>query len=206
MKNNSDFSDYSELSEADLLKKAVEFYNDSYETDFKSCLRRNLFLSYLSENYPYIVEKALEISSNNVVKTFTNDVIDDAFRIDYLSKSELQALLLKQTKNYGIQLRNIGDTDDLRCCKVVGQSMIGAGINDGDLVIFNSNTVYHDNDIVIAEINNNIFIKRYFNDNGKIILASENPKYPNYFIPSDVTFKILGKVVKIIQSQRDGNI
>ena len=62
--------------------------------------------------------------------------------------------------------------------KVSGDSMIGEGINDGDLVIVERGREPKNGDIVIAEVDGEWTMK-YFTRKGKtIILEAANPKYP----------------------------
>ena len=62
--------------------------------------------------------------------------------------------------------------------KVRGDSMIGAQINDGDLVVLEQRTPKN-NDIVAALIDGETTLKRFVLDRGKAFLKAENPKYPD---------------------------
>jgi repressor LexA len=62
--------------------------------------------------------------------------------------------------------------------KVTGDSMIGEGIREGDLVIVEKGREPKNGDIVIAEVDGEWTMK-YFTRKGKtIILEAANPKYP----------------------------
>lgn len=67
---------------------------------------------------------------------------------------------------------------DFFILRVSGQSMIEAGIDDGDLVVVKKQVEANDGDIVVALVDNQNTLKRYFRDdeNKKIILHSENKK------------------------------
>ncbi|MCD8373168.1 MAG: transcriptional repressor LexA, partial [Clostridia bacterium] len=60
-----------------------------------------------------------------------------------------------------------------------GDSMIGAGINDGELVFVRKQETAEIGDIVVALIDDEATLKRYYRDevNHKIILKPENDKY-----------------------------
>ena len=55
-----------------------------------------------------------------------------------------------------------------------GNSMIEAGINDGDLIVLRKQDHADDGDIVVALTNGNNTLKRLYHRNGKIVLHPEN--------------------------------
>lgn len=61
---------------------------------------------------------------------------------------------------------------------VSGDSMVNAGIFDGDKVIVKKTSYAKDGDIVLAYIDNGYTLKTYRQKNGKIWLQPENPDYP----------------------------
>ena len=77
---------------------------------------------------------------------------------------------------------------------VSGESMINAGINNGDLLIAESDTELKTGDIVIVEVNDEIYVKRLKIDGNEIWLFSENQNYEPVKITSDVKFRFKGKV------------
>ncbi|OLZ09538.1 transcriptional repressor LexA [Sulfobacillus thermosulfidooxidans] len=81
--------------------------------------------------------------------------------------------------------------------RVVGDSMIGAGIFDGDLVAVQSTSAAHDGDIVIALLGDEATVKYFYKDSHGIRLMPANERYQP-IISSDV--QILGKVVGLIRS------
>lgn len=62
--------------------------------------------------------------------------------------------------------------------KVKGDSMIGAQINDGDLVVVEAREA-RDNDIVAALIDGETTLKRFKSVDGRAYLHAENPRYPD---------------------------
>lgn len=81
-----------------------------------------------------------------------------------------------------------------------GDSMIEAGIDDGDLVIIRKQETARNGDIVVALVNDNEnTLKRYFadNENHKVILHPENPAYSDMVFDSVV---IQGVAVNVIKS------
>lgn len=62
---------------------------------------------------------------------------------------------------------------------VSGDSMIDAGISDGDTVIVRKTNIARDGDIVVAFIDDGYTLKTYRNKNGKVWLQPENSAYPD---------------------------
>lgn len=58
--------------------------------------------------------------------------------------------------------------------KVQGESMINAGIFDGDVIIVNQQNTANNGDIVVALVGDGATVKRMFLRNGKIVLHPEN--------------------------------
>ncbi len=81
-----------------------------------------------------------------------------------------------------------------------GNSMINAGIDDGDLVVIRKQNTARKGDIVVALVNDNeSTLKRYYEDEvrHKVILHPENPDYPDMEFDSIV---IQGIAVHVIKS------
>ncbi|HPE96210.1 MAG TPA: transcriptional repressor LexA [Bacillota bacterium] len=76
--------------------------------------------------------------------------------------------------------------------RVVGTSMINAGILDGDIVIVQSIRYADNGEIVVAMINDEATVKRLYRENGHIRLQPENPDMMP-IITKDVT--VLGRVI-----------
>ena len=73
---------------------------------------------------------------------------------------------------------------DFFILRASGQSMIEAGIDDGDLVVVKKQVEANDGDIVVALVDNQNTLKRYFRDdeNKKIILHPENKKMKDIIV------------------------
>ncbi len=85
---------------------------------------------------------------------------------------------------------------DLFMLHVQGDSMIGAGIFDGDYVFVQQQSHAADGDIVVALIDDEATVKRFFREDGYIRLQPENPRLE----PIRVTdVRILGKVVGVFR-------
>ena len=78
---------------------------------------------------------------------------------------------------FQMPINYVKHNNDLFILKVTGDSMIEAGILDGDLAIIEQKNVATNGDIVVALIENEATIKRFFKENGFIRLQPENKNY-----------------------------
>jgi repressor LexA len=85
--------------------------------------------------------------------------------------------------------------------RVSGDSMIGAGINDGDIAIVNRNPAPHSGEIVIALIEDEVTLKRFIRKSGKVFLKPENDQYPDINLTDlgHERISILGTVKTIVR-------
>lgn len=77
---------------------------------------------------------------------------------------------------------------------VAGDSMQGAGIWDGDLLIVDRSLEPQADDVVVAVLDGELTVKRLMMHNSKPILHAENPNYPD-FAPSDMQDLVIWGVV-----------
>ncbi len=90
--------------------------------------------------------------------------------------------------------------------RVKGDSMIDAGICDGDLVIVRPEAEVRNGDIVVARLGDEATVKRYEQTKDVILLKPENRQYQPIRIPrqgkheEEPDFAILGLVVGLMRS------
>ena len=83
--------------------------------------------------------------------------------------------------------------------KASGESMIEAGINDGDVLVVDRSLEARSRDIVIAIFEGNLTVKRLIiKADGSAILKSENPLYKNILISEHTELEIWGVVTSAI--------
>ncbi len=93
------------------------------------------------------------------------------------------------------------DAGELFMLKIHGNSMINAGILNGDSVIVKKQSTANNGEIVVAMTEENeATIKRFFKENGHYRLQPENDSM-SPIILSEV--KILGKVVSLYRNNID---
>ena len=98
---------------------------------------------------------------------------------------------------FQIPINYVKHNNDLFILKVTGDSMIEAGILDGDLAIIEQKNIATNGDIVVALIENEATIKRFFKENGFIRLQPENKNYEPIIVED---CSILGKLVGIYRA------
>jgi repressor LexA len=81
---------------------------------------------------------------------------------------------------------------NLFALRVMGESMIEAGIMDGDIVVVESRRYADDGEIVVAMIEDEATVKRFFRENDRVRLQPENHTMEPIYA-RDVT--VLGKVI-----------
>ncbi|HZJ38557.1 MAG TPA: transcriptional repressor LexA [Chthoniobacterales bacterium] len=86
--------------------------------------------------------------------------------------------------------------------RVRGDSMIGAHIVDGDVVILEARKDVQNGDIVAALIDGETTLKRYVTEHGRPYLKAENPSYPN-LIPAR-ELRIQGVMVSLVRKMAPG--
>lgn len=98
---------------------------------------------------------------------------------------------------FQIPINYVKHNNDLFILKVTGDSMIESGILDGDLAIIEQKNVASNGDIVVALIENEATIKRFFKEDGFVRLQPENKNYEPIIVPD---CSILGKLVGIYRA------
>lgn len=89
-----------------------------------------------------------------------------------------------------------GRTGEYFALRVRGESMLGAGILPGDLVVVRRQPTANNGEIVVALLEDEATVKRFSQKNGRIWLLPENEAYS----PIDGTYaQILGKVAAVVR-------
>ena len=92
-----------------------------------------------------------------------------------------------------------GSLDADFCLMAHGDSMIGARINDGDIIFIRSQASVNNGEIAAVIINDEATLKRvyYYPEEAKLILSPENPRYaPLVYIGGELAeIRIIGKAV-----------
>ena len=82
---------------------------------------------------------------------------------------------------------------------VQGDSMINAGIFNGDYVIVEQQTTAENGQKVVALIDDSATVKTFYKENGFIRLQPENDLYVYLLVSPDQSFQILGRVIGVFR-------
>jgi|WetSurMetagenome_2_1015567.scaffolds.fasta_scaffold02311_13 repressor LexA len=89
--------------------------------------------------------------------------------------------------------------------RVKGDSMTGAGILDGDLVLVRSQPFVQQGEIAVVLVDDEATVKRFYKRAGRIELVPENPSHRRMtFGPDSARLRIEGKVVAVLRILEDG--
>src|SRR6266481_5894307 len=91
--------------------------------------------------------------------------------------------------------------DNVVCVKAVGDSMVDAGIKEGDYVLVEVTETINERDLVVAIIDNFAVIKKIEYANNAVILrpVSSDPQYKPIILNKN--FRIFGKVIDVIRTK-----
>ncbi len=78
--------------------------------------------------------------------------------------------------------------------RVQGDSMIGAGIHSGDLLIVDRSVKPANNSVIVAIVNGEFTVKRLVKEKGLYYLYPENTDYPILKITEEMNFQVWGVV------------
>lgn len=106
----------------------------------------------------------------------------------------------QQTHSVAVPGAMISGSGEHYALEVRGDSMIEAGINDGDVVVIRETSVADDGDIVVALVDDSEATLKTFRRKGaSIALEAANPAYETRVLPSDQV-KVQGRLVGLIRT------
>lgn len=83
-----------------------------------------------------------------------------------------------------------------------GNSMCGAGIYSGDLLVVDRSLTAKNRDIIVALLDGEFTLKRLIKENTAIYLLPENARYPKIEITEAHDFQVWGVVTYVIHRSR----
>ena len=82
---------------------------------------------------------------------------------------------------------------------IKGDSMIDAGILEGDYVLVKKQSHAENSDIVVALVEDEATVKRFFHKGSHVVLQPENPAYQPTLFRKEDNLKIIGKVMGVVR-------
>jgi repressor LexA len=84
--------------------------------------------------------------------------------------------------------------------RVKGDSMVEAGILDSDIVIVQPQELARNGEIVVALVDNDATVKRFYRESGNVVLKSANARYQPIAVgPGERDFRVVGRVVGVLR-------
>ena len=108
----------------------------------------------------------------------------------------LPVLAVENIEDYFPLPKDFGEQGTLFMLRVTGDSMIEAGILDGDYAIVRQQENAENGEIVVALLEDEATVKRFFKEKGKLRLQPEN-RFMDPIIVEDAS--ILGKVIGAVR-------
>ena len=105
-------------------------------------------------------------------------------------------LAIENIEDYLVLPQSLVGSDELFCLRVQGESMIGAGIFDGDILVVRRQETIENGEIAVAMIDDEATVKRIFYEDGRVRLQPENPTMEPFYADE---VAILGKVTDLFR-------
>lgn len=149
-----------------------------------------------------LVDKGLVFRTENGYETERTQLLDTAVRtvpkVGYVPCGPLTEEVECIEGYIKLPASFIGDAKNVFLLTASGNSMTGAGINDGDLVLVKQQEEANNGEIVVALVDNEVTLKRYYNEPNKhrIRLHPENPTMEDIYVNN---CQIQGVAIKVIK-------
>lgn len=98
---------------------------------------------------------------------------------------------------FAIPSEFLPSNEELFILVVKGDSMVNAGIYEGDMLIVQKQSVARNGDIVVALLEDSVTVKRFYKESNHIRLQPENDFMDPIIVP---TCDIVGKVIRLYRS------
>ena len=140
--------------------------------------------------------RALEVVDNYLSDNFVNQ--QDFIAIPVLGNIAAGSpiLAIEECEEYFYTTPNMFRGDNLFMLNIRGDSMINAGILDGDQVILRQQSTANNGEIIAAMIDGCATLKRFYKENGHYRLQPENDTMEPIYADS---VEILGKLVGLVR-------
>lgn len=151
----------------------------------------------------------LKATKNPTIEESKNVIIpmDDVSMVPIVGKISAGIPILAQENIVGYQpIPMLSNANEYFCLRVDGDSMVGAGIPDGSVVLIRRQNCADNGNIVACMLNgSDATLKKYKQIGNTVLLISENPKYDPFIVPvSDFengTARIIGVATQVITSK-----
>jgi repressor LexA len=88
--------------------------------------------------------------------------------------------------------------------RIRGDSMVGAGIMEGDTVVIEKQDTVRNGEIAVVMLDEAVTLKTFYRESARIRLQPENSKYSPIYCSSDEDVRVLGRVAHVFRSYNSG--
>ncbi|MEZ5725703.1 MAG: transcriptional repressor LexA [Paracoccaceae bacterium] len=131
------------------------------------------------------------------------EVTADAFQLPVMGRIAAGVpieAISEDSHNVAVPGSMISGRENHYALEVKGDSMINAGINDGDIVVIREQDLAENGDIVVALVEGSEATLKYYRRKGAMIaLEAANPAYETRILPQDKV-RVQGRLVGLIRS------
>lgn len=147
--------------------------------------------------------RGIEILNHAYPKRNNGSVNNDTIEVPIVGKVAAGSPILAQENIEGtifVDKSIVTHTKGIFALRVKGESMINAGIFDGDFVLVRQQPIAEQGEMVVVLIEDEATVKRFYKNKDKIILQPENDTMePMIIDPKEKRISIIGKVKGVIR-------
>ena len=188
----------------DIMKRIVDFV-EAYHLDYKSSPSLRVIADGVGIGSTTVYRYLMEMNERGMIcydgKTIRNEKIDKSqrgtIRAAVIGRIAcgIPNLAEQHVEGYVNLPESLFGQGNFYILRASGCSMTEAGIDDGDLVVIREQNTAEDGQIVVALVDDEATLKRFFHEGDRIRLHPENPRMKDIFVTD---CRIQGVAVKVI--------
>ena len=188
----------------EIMKRIVDFV-EAYHLDYNSSPSLRVIADGVGIGSTTVYRYLMEMNERGMIcydgKTIRNE------KIDKLERGTIRAAVIgriacgipnlaeQYVEGYVNLPESLFGQGNFYILRASGCSMTEAGIDDGDLVVIREQNTAEDGQIVVALVDDEATLKRFFHEGDRIRLHPENPQMKDIFVTD---CRIQGVAVKVI--------
>lgn len=189
------------------IKEYIErYYLDHYQSPSTAQIAEGVGIGR-STAYKYLVEMNERGMISYDGKNISTDIIEQSshklIRAAVLGNIScgLPNLAEENIEEYVSLPESLFGSGEFYILRASGESMIEAGINNGDLVVIKKQSCAEEGEIVVALVDDEATLKRFYkdNENKRIVLHPENKTMEDIYVDNCIIQGIAVKVIKDLQ-------
>jgi repressor LexA len=142
--------------------------------------------------------RGIEISATLAAEEFGKEVDEGVPLIGSVAAGK-PITAIENVDGYVTLDRSIFRGDGLFALRIKGDSMIGMGILNGDIVVVRKKAQAEHGEVVVVIIDGDATLKRFIKEGGTIKLRAENPAYEDILLDPGSSLQVAGKLVGVIR-------